>query len=286
MINPLATLIAKATTKTGMLTIGALTIGIGGYILAGQGCRSPFTSSPAQVQAVQPSQSPVPLIVTNTPRSYTNSFPAQQPQLAVGAKKTTLENIASILREGETFVVGTNKYALTNQLNWVLYKTNELAVKVDESGSYLYSAPFVGVPTLVTNKDGTPWRRAMPLATNGTRGITARLEFVQQTHGTNEGVGMQARIKQSRPLLSWKLEGTNYHLPTGDDGTNIYAIKEGPREYHANGAVAPNNYTWLLNWIPESQWLSQRPATNTPALTTNAPVPLGTAGTVSVPTNP
>jgi hypothetical protein len=66
-------------------------------------------------------------------------------------------------------------------------------------------------------------------------------------------------------------------LPTGADGTNIYAIQAGPREYHSNGTIAPKNYTWRINWTPESQWLSQRATTNT------VPEPFGTAGTVSVP---
>jgi len=215
---------------------------------------------------------------TSQSQAYTSKYGVSAGPLVLESTNITI-NAPHITRKDLTYLVETNKYAKTNELNWVLRPANAVnlhpysevsgAKTFRADGSYL-------IPTLRTNANG-----------GAVEGFTLtdssfNVDFVknQEMKGYSNGEKINVRIED--PLVKVQVLGTNYYTPdavdsNGNMSTRVISAKD-DRTFDRYGRRFLPGPVYELNLVSQNDYLLRSLYFNAPktnALVQPKPVNFG-----------
>jgi len=239
----------------GKVLLGAVVLGglaTGGYLLKNKifgDKKAPVNNSTAQAQTNSPATSTNQLAYaqTNSPNHYSSIRNTEAPNFSLDNKTKHL-SMNIITRNGENFIVETNRYPMPNELNWMLRDLSETSLDTD--GQSIVNAEGVAyIPTLITNQYGMP-SKGLKLTKAGPHNIDLTRKVIPSksvSGDTNYTLSSKLEVKLNRELLNWNIGGTNYYLPGSIEGvlsaTGFYATPKGAEKYTPEGNLVIGNET-------------------------------------------
>ncbi len=158
---------------------------------------------------------------TSQSQAYTSKYGVSAGPLALENTNVTI-NASHITRKDLTYLVETNKYAKTNELNWVLRPANAVNLHPysEVSGAKTFRADGLYlIPTLKTNANGSPVE-GFTLANS-----QFSVDYVKEQKLKDQFYGDKINVRIEDPLVKVPVLGTNYYTPDAVDGNGNMSVR-------------------------------------------------------------